>query len=119
MPDLRYPIGPMVFPQSVTPAERTAHLATLRETPQRLREAVAGLPDARLDTPYRPGGWTVRQVVHHVADANLNAYIRMKLAITDKAPTINQSELREKKPNSPFGTSVRCRSARKKAAATA
>lgn len=56
--------------------------------PQRLREAVAGLKDEQLDTPYRPGGWTVRQTVHHVADSHMNSYLRFKLALTENSPTI-------------------------------
>lgn len=88
MTDLRYPIGPLVIPESITPEERAGFLAAIASTPARLRGAVAGLDDRRLDAPYRPGGWTVRQVVHHVADSHLNAYIRTKLALTEDNPTI-------------------------------
>ena len=67
-------------------AECVAHIAA---APRRLRAAVTGLDDAQLDTPYRPGGWTVRQVVHHVPDSHLNAYVRMKLALTEDTPAIS------------------------------
>jgi hypothetical protein len=67
---------------------RAAHLETLRMLPERLRAAVGGLSDPQLDTPYRPEGWTLRQVVHHVADSHANCYIRFKLALTEDWPTI-------------------------------
>jgi DinB superfamily len=67
---------------------RDAHLQTLRMLPERLRAAVSGLSDPQLDTPYRPEGWTVRQVVHHVADSHANCYIRFKLALTEDWPTV-------------------------------
>jgi uncharacterized damage-inducible protein DinB len=86
--DLRYPTGRLVRPESMTAEERRAAIATIAATPSRLRAAVAGLSDAELDTPYRPEGWTVRQVVHHVPDSHLNAYIRFKLALTEDEPTI-------------------------------
>jgi hypothetical protein len=88
MEDLRYPIGPLVRPESLTPEERRAAIATIAATPGNLRAAVAGLADAQLDTPYRPDGWTVRQVVHHVPDSHLNAYVRFKLALTEEEPAI-------------------------------
>jgi hypothetical protein len=89
MTDLRYPIGPFEFDASrVTDETRQAALAAIEETPMRLRAAVAGLADEQLDTPYRPGGWTVRQVVHHVPDSHLNSYVRFKLALTEPTPTI-------------------------------
>ncbi|MEA2691014.1 MAG: hypothetical protein QOJ16_401, partial [Acidobacteriota bacterium] len=88
MEDLRYPIGPLVRPESLTPEERRAAIATIAATPGNLRAAVAGLADAQLDTPYRPDGWTVRQVVHHVPDSHLNAYVRFKLALTEDEPAI-------------------------------
>lgn len=71
-----------------TPAQRREYIAELRRLPSLLREAVAGLDDARLDTPYREGGWTIRQVVHHVADSHLNALIRMKHLLTEDYPTL-------------------------------
>src|SRR5665213_2283807 len=87
-PDLRYPIGKRVPRASHTAESRAAALQTIAETPAKLRKAVTGLTEAQLDTPYRPGGWTVRQVVHHVADSHLNAYIRTRLALTEDNPTI-------------------------------
>jgi len=90
MSDLRFPIGPFVFDQDaeVTPTQRGAWIEAIAIAPGRLREAVRGLSDARLDTPYRPSGWTVRQVVHHLPDSHLNAYLRLKLALTEDTPTI-------------------------------
>jgi hypothetical protein len=87
--DLRYPIGRFSPPASSLPGIRAAQIQTLRLLPERLRAAVAGLNDAQLDTPYREGGWTVRQVVHHLADSHAVAYIRCKLALTEDWPTIN------------------------------
>ena len=86
--NLRYPVGPFNPPASSLPGIRAAHIETLRLLPERLRAAVAGLSEAQLDTPYREGGWTVRQVVHHVGDSHANAYIRFKLALTEDWPTI-------------------------------
>jgi uncharacterized damage-inducible protein DinB len=86
--DLRYPIGRFNPPGSSLPGVRAAHIHTLKMLPGRLRTAVAGLSDAQLDTPYREGGWTVRQVVHHVADSHTNSYVRFKLALTEDWPTI-------------------------------
>lgn len=86
--DLAYPTGKFVRPKSLTADERTNAIRTIAETPGKLRAAVHGLTDAQLDTPYRPGGWTVRQVVHHVPDSHMNAYIRFKLALTEDTPTI-------------------------------
>ena len=86
--DLRYPIGRFSPPASSLPGIRAAHIQTLRVLPERLRAAVSGLSDSQLDTPYREGGWTVRQVVHHVADSHANCYIRFKLALTEEWPTV-------------------------------
>jgi len=69
-------------------SDRTTQLRTLRELPAKLRATVAGLNDAQLDTPYREGGWTVRQVVHHLADSHMHAYLRMKLMVNEDHPTI-------------------------------
>jgi hypothetical protein len=88
MTDVRYPIGRFLDPATCTAASRAAALDDLAAAPARLREAVAGLDEARLDTPYRDGGWTARQVVHHVADSHLNAYCRHKLAWAEERPTI-------------------------------
>lgn len=87
-PDLRYPIGPFRTPERGGPEQRAAWLAQLRATPRELRAAVVGLDAAQLDTPYRPGGWTVRQVVHHVTDSHLNSYVRFKWALTEATPAI-------------------------------
>lgn len=86
--DLRYPIGRPDLEAPVTPQDRAAMIKVLDELPLTLREAVDGLTDAQLDTPYRPGGWTVRQLVHHLPDSHANAYLRFKLALTEDAPTI-------------------------------
>jgi uncharacterized damage-inducible protein DinB len=86
--DLRYPIGRFSAPVASSPDSRSVHIQTLRQLPARLRAAVDGLSDAELDTPYREGGWTVRQVVHHVFDSHANCYIRFKLALTEDWPTI-------------------------------
>jgi hypothetical protein len=86
--DLRYPVGPFTAPASVTAADRAAAIRTLTELPARMRLATAGLTDAQLDTPYRPDGWTVRQVVHHTADSHMHAYARLKFAMSEDNPTI-------------------------------
>lgn len=88
MTDLRYPAGKLSFDNDVTPGKRTAWIRQVAELPGALRAATEGLSDAQIDTPYRPGGWTVRQVVHHVPDSHLNAYTRFKLALTENNPTI-------------------------------
>ena len=87
-PDLRYPIGKPERKSSLSPDERRAAIDALAVAPARLRTAVKGLTDGQLDTPYRAGGWTVRQLVHHVADSHLNAYTRFRLALTEENPTI-------------------------------
>lgn len=86
--DLRYPVGKFEWKGDLTDAERNQLISQIAETPARLREAVKGLTPEQLDTPYRPGGWTVRQVVHHLPDSHLNSYIRFKLALTEENPTI-------------------------------
>jgi len=86
--ELRFPIGRFNLPASSLAADRAANIETLRVLPVRLRDAVSGLSDAQLDTPYRDDGWTVRQVVHHVADSHANCYIRFKLALTEDWPTV-------------------------------
>jgi uncharacterized damage-inducible protein DinB len=86
--DLRYPVGRFSPPASTDAGIRTAHIQTLRMLPGVLRSAVSGLDDAQLDTPYREGGWTVRQVVHHVPDSHAMCYTRFKLALTEDWPTI-------------------------------
>ena len=86
--DLRYPIGRFSPPASSRAEVRAAHIHTLRLLPERLRAASNGLSDAQLDTPYRQGGWTPRQVVHHLADSHAQAYIRFKTALTEDWPTV-------------------------------
>lgn len=86
--DLSYPIGKYEHKASLTPAERETAIAQIAAAPKCLRDAVAGLSHQQFDTPYRPGGWTVRQVVHHVPDSHLNSYVRFKLALTENEPTI-------------------------------
>ncbi len=86
--DPRFPIGQFHAPDSVSADERSRWIDTIASAPARLRAAVDGLSDAQLDTPYREGGWTIRQVVHHVPDSHMNAYIRFKLALTEGSPTI-------------------------------
>ena len=90
--DLRYPIGRFQPPAATTPDIRVAQIETLRRLPESLRAAVAGLSDAQLDTPYREGGWTLRQVVHHLADSHANSYVRFKLALTEDCPTVKSYE---------------------------
>lgn len=86
--DLRYPIGKFERPDTVTADQRTAWIGDIEATPARFREIVSGLDDEQLDTPYRPGGWTVRQVVHHVADSHMNSFIRFRLGLTEDEPTV-------------------------------
>ena len=86
--ELRYPIGRFRAPEPPSPNDRAAQIETLRRLPERLRAAAAGLDDRQLDTPYREGGWTVRQLVHHIADSHANSYVRFKLALTEDWPTI-------------------------------
>jgi len=88
MSDLSYPIGKYEPMESLTPEKRAELIDDVAETPRRMDEAVLGLSEDQLDTPYRPGGWTVRQVVHHVADSHMNCLIRFKLALTEDVPTI-------------------------------
>ncbi|MGB2675867.1 MAG: putative metal-dependent hydrolase [Candidatus Acidiferrum sp.] len=90
--DPRYPIGKFELPKEVTPALRQAAIDDIAATPAKVRAAVAGLSDAQLDTPYREGGWTVRQVVHHLVDSHMNAYVRWRLALTETQPTIKPYE---------------------------
>lgn len=90
--DPRYPVGRFHKPQTIDSVAIETGLKTLEELPRQLRNAVADLNDAQLATPYREGGWTVRQTVHHVADSHMNAYIRMKLALTEDAPVIRTYE---------------------------
>lgn len=88
MGDLRFPIGQFVFPASVTPEERRGHIAAIAAVPSSLAVALAGLETEKYAVPYRPGGWNVRQVIHHLADSHMNCFIRFKLALTEDAPRI-------------------------------
>lgn len=88
MSDLRYPVGRFNMEHEPTDDERRTLIDEIAETPSRLRAAIRAFSDEQLDTPYRPGGWTVRQVVHHVPDSHLNSYIRFKLALTEEEPII-------------------------------
>jgi uncharacterized damage-inducible protein DinB len=91
--DPRYPIGKFQWSDGeVTAQERAERITQIAECPARMRAAVDGLTDAQLDTPYRDGGWTVRQVVHHVPDSHMNAYVRFKLGLTETEPTIKPYE---------------------------
>ena len=92
MEDLRYPVGKFNPPASADVAEIRRAIDTIAACPKAARAAVAGLSDAQLDTPYREGGWTPRQVVHHMADSHMNAYIRTKLAVTEDHPRIKPYE---------------------------
>ena len=86
--DLRFPIGKFNWPDSVSAEDRKAYLDRVAATPAKLRAAVSGLSAEQLDTPYRVGGWTVRQVVHHLPDSHMNSYVRFKLALTETDPLV-------------------------------
>jgi uncharacterized damage-inducible protein DinB len=88
MSDLCYPVGRFSPKPELSDADRIQLIQQIADTPASLRKATKGLSEEQLDTPYRPGGWTVRQVVHHVPDSHLNCYIRFKLAVTEDQPTI-------------------------------
>ncbi|MBZ5550026.1 MAG: bacillithiol transferase BstA [Acidobacteriia bacterium] len=88
MSDPRYPIGKFSYTGPLTAEQKRRFLDEIEQTPTKLRAALQGLSDPQLDTPYRDGGWTVRQVAHHVVDSHMNSYIRYKLALTEDDPTI-------------------------------
>jgi uncharacterized damage-inducible protein DinB len=88
MTDLRYPIGTHTLTTMPTPEQVAEWIDAIAATPTAMRAAINGLNASQIETPYRPGGWTVRQVVHHIADSHLNAYTRFKLALTEDTPTI-------------------------------
>ncbi len=92
---LKYPIGKFTYEDNTSPELRQQRIEELAATPAELRRAVEGLTDAQLDTTYRPGGWTVRQVVHHVADASINGFIRAKLTLTESQPLVKTFEENE------------------------
>jgi hypothetical protein len=85
---LRFPIGRFQLPTTISAADRARYIEEIAAAPAAMRAAVKGMSEAKLNTPYRPGGWTIRQVVHHVPDSHMNAYIRMKLALTEDEPRI-------------------------------
>jgi uncharacterized damage-inducible protein DinB len=89
---MQYPIGKFKAPVSYTTEDIRKWTATIRELPGRLRQAIITLNEKQLDTPYRTGGWTLRQVVHHVADSHMNSLTRFKLALTEENPTIKPYE---------------------------
>lgn len=109
--DLRYPIGKFQRPDSITETQRRKYIEELAGAPAHLRQAIKGLSPTQLDAPYRPGGWTVRQVVHHVPDSHMNSYMRFKLALTEDVPTIKAykedlwAELADSR-NTPIETSL-------------
>ncbi len=90
--DPRYPVGKFTWPEKVDDDDRRNYIQQIEETPAKLHTAVKWLKEKQLETPYRDGGWTVRQVVHHLADSHLNAYIRFKLTLTENEPTIKPYE---------------------------
>ncbi len=90
--DLSFPIGKFDWNQSFAPAERPAWIAVIEAAPARFREAVEGLDDAQLDAHYRPGGWTVRQVVHHAAESHMHAFLRVRWALIDDNPAVKAYE---------------------------
>lgn len=92
MEDLHYPIGKFAYTEAVSSDQRQRWIDEIAATPANLRRAVEGLSDDQLDTPYRSEGWTVRQVVHHVADASMNAFMRAKLTLTEQQPTVKPFE---------------------------
>jgi len=86
--DLQYPIGKFQWEGAITNEQRKQLIAQIEQAPVQLRQAVAGLSQEQVNTPYRPNGWTVRQVVHHLPDSHMNTYIRFRLALTEDEPTI-------------------------------
>jgi DinB superfamily len=90
--DLRYPVGKFHRVDTLSNADRARLIGEVADAPANLRTAVKGLSESQLDTPYRPGGWTVRQVAHHVPDSHMNAFVRFKLALTEDEPTIKTYE---------------------------
>lgn len=89
MEHLQYPIGKFVKSENYSPTDQKNNINIISVFPEKIRNAVQSLSDQQLDTPYRPGGWTIRQVVHHCADSHMNALIRFKLALTENHPVIN------------------------------
>src|SRR3954451_15877673 len=92
MTDYRYPIGPFRAPERISPQDLQSAIDDIAALPSALRSATGDLNEEQIDAPYRPGGWTVRQLVHHVADSHMNAYTRFRLALTEENPTIKPYE---------------------------
>ena len=88
MEDPRYPVGKFAFEEHADAARRAQWIEEIEMTPSHLADAIRGLKPGQLDTPYREGGWSVRQVIHHVADSHMNSYIRFRLAMTETEPEI-------------------------------
>jgi uncharacterized damage-inducible protein DinB len=88
MEDLRYPIGKFSVEGDITAARRAEWIEQIAAAPAQLRAVLSGLSDEQLATPYRPGGWTLRQLAHHVPDSHMNSYVRFRLALTEDEPTI-------------------------------
>ncbi len=88
MTDPRYPVGKFTYDGPPSEEQRKKFISEIEQTPAALRTAISGLSAQQLETPYREGGWTVRQVVHHVPDSHMNAYVRFKLALTEAEPTV-------------------------------
>lgn len=93
--ELQYPIGKFEFKEDLSPESRKSFIKELELLPGKLKKTVNGLNDEQLDTPYRYDGWTVRQVIHHIPDSHLNAYVRIKLALTENEPAIKTYEEKE------------------------
>ena len=91
--DLRFPIGRFAMPEQVDMSHIEGWIKDLEEAPERLRQAVAGLDEKQLNTPYRPDGWTVRQVVHHLADSHMNSYINFRLGLLEDNPTVRATNV--------------------------
>lgn len=88
MTNLSYPIGELRYPEEISDEYLKANIEAIRTTPERMAAAVSGLNDEQLDTPYRPGGWTLRQLVHHLPDSHMHSYLRFHWAITENSPMI-------------------------------
>jgi uncharacterized damage-inducible protein DinB len=110
MSDPRYPIGKVELKGTLTSEARAAAIAAIARLPDQLHDAVRGLDQQQLDAPYRDGGWTLRQVVHHIADSHVNAYVRHKLAITESDPPIRAYDEKQwamlADANGPIGNSL-------------
>jgi uncharacterized damage-inducible protein DinB len=95
MDNIRYPIGKFQAPAALREEDVKRWISDIRQVPAKLREAVSGLDEEQLNTPYRDGGWTVAQVVHHIADASMNAFLRTKWVLTEDVPSIKPFEENE------------------------